>query len=82
MRWLDDVEEDLRKMRILQREGSEKIRMEICLEGGQGSSRTVAPWGTGTVCVLTYRHKLPSCVILQEKTLSKEILMVDLVFQY
>jgi hypothetical protein len=22
--------------------------MEICLEGGQGSSRTVAPLGTGT----------------------------------
>jgi hypothetical protein len=38
MRWLDDVEEDLRKMRI----SGEKRRMEICLEGGQGSSRTVA----------------------------------------
>jgi hypothetical protein len=40
MRWLDDVEEDLRKMRI---SGSEKSRMEICPDGGQGSSRTVAP---------------------------------------
>jgi hypothetical protein len=26
----------------------EKRRTEICLEGGQGSSRTVAPLGTGT----------------------------------
>jgi hypothetical protein len=43
-RWLDDVEEDLRIMRISGWRGkSEKRRMEICLEGGQGSSRTVAP---------------------------------------
>jgi hypothetical protein len=46
MRWLDDVEED--KNWWLEREGSEKRRMKICLEGGQGSSRTVAPQGTGT----------------------------------
>jgi hypothetical protein len=51
VRWLD-VEEGLRKMRITgwrEKEGSEKRRMEICLEEGQGSSRTAAPYGTGTV---------------------------------
>jgi hypothetical protein len=39
------VQEDLRKMRISgwRGEGSEKRRLEICLEGGQGSSRTVEP---------------------------------------
>jgi hypothetical protein len=25
--------------------------MEICLEGGQGSSRTIAPYGTGTTII-------------------------------
>jgi hypothetical protein len=45
MQWFDDLEEDLRMMRNggWRGDGSEKRRMEICLEGGQGSSRTVAP---------------------------------------
>jgi hypothetical protein len=39
MRWLDDVEEDLRKMRGWR--GKARRRDEWkCLEGGQGSSRT------------------------------------------
>jgi hypothetical protein len=42
MRYLDDVEEDLRKMRISGWRGK-KRRMEMCLEGGQGPSRTTAP---------------------------------------
>jgi hypothetical protein len=42
MRWLDDVEEDLRKMRIGGWRGKTQ-RREICLEGGQGSSRNLAP---------------------------------------
>jgi hypothetical protein len=42
MRWLDDVEEDLRNMRISGWRGKAR-RRDICLEGGQGSSRTVAP---------------------------------------
>jgi hypothetical protein len=40
MRWLDDVEEDLRKMIIGGRRGK---ALEICLEEGQGSPGTVAP---------------------------------------
>jgi hypothetical protein len=54
MRWLDDVEEDLRKMRISGWTGKARRRDEWkCLAGGQGSSKTVAPYGTGTdvVCV-------------------------------
>jgi hypothetical protein len=44
MRWLDDVEEDLRKMRIGGWRGRARRRDEWkCLEGGQGSSRAVAP---------------------------------------
>jgi hypothetical protein len=46
MRWLDDVEEDLRKMRISGWRGKARRRdkwKSVCLEGGQGSSRTVAP---------------------------------------
>jgi hypothetical protein len=44
MRWLDDVEEDLRKMRIGGWRGMARRRDEWKrLEGGQGSSRTLAP---------------------------------------
>jgi hypothetical protein len=46
MRWLDDVEEDLGKMRISGWKGKARRRdewKEICPEGRQGSSRTVAP---------------------------------------
>jgi hypothetical protein len=50
MRWFDDVEEDLRMMRISGWRGEARRRDEWkCLEGGQGYSRTIAPQGTGTV---------------------------------
>jgi hypothetical protein len=43
IRWLDDVEEDLRKMRISGWRGKARRRDEWkSSEGGQGYSRTVA----------------------------------------
>jgi hypothetical protein len=42
MRWLDEIEEDLRKMRISGWRGKARRREEWYLEGGKGSSGTVA----------------------------------------
>jgi hypothetical protein len=44
MRWLDDVEEDVIKIRISGWRRKARRRDEWkCVEGGQGSSRTLAP---------------------------------------